>query len=49
MWATIAIILAVLWLLGLLAFKITGALLHLLLLVAVVSLVLHFVRGRAAR
>ena len=49
MWATIAIVLVVLWLLGLLAFKITGALLHLLLLVAVVSIVLHFIRGRASR
>lgn len=47
MWATIAIVLVALWLLGMLTLKITGALLHLLLLVAVISLVLHFVRGRA--
>jgi hypothetical protein len=34
------------WLLGFLAFHITSAVIHVLLLVAVVMIVLHFVRGR---
>lgn len=43
---TIAIILAILWLLGLLAFHITSALIHLILIVAVILLIIHFIRGR---
>jgi hypothetical protein len=43
---TIAIILVVLWLLGVVAFKVTAAAIHLILLVALIALVLHFVRGR---
>ena len=42
----IAAVLVVLWLLGFLAFHISSALIHILLLVAVVLIVLHFVRGR---
>jgi hypothetical protein len=42
------VILLVMWLMGLFAFHVTGGLIHLLLIVAVVSLVLHFVRGRSA-
>jgi hypothetical protein len=42
----IAILLVVLWLLGFLAFHITTAAIHLLLLIAVVMVVLHFMRGR---
>ncbi|MDI3243377.1 lmo0937 family membrane protein [Arthrobacter sp. AL08] len=42
----IAIILAVLWLLGLLG-SIGGGFIHLLLVVAVVVLIFHFVRGRS--
>ena len=41
------VLLAVLWVLGWLVFHVAGSLIHLLLLVAVVSLILHFVRGRA--
>jgi hypothetical protein len=37
----------VLWLLGFLAFHVAGGLIHLLLIVALISLVLHFVRGRS--
>jgi Family of unknown function (DUF5670) len=48
MLATIAIILIVLWLVGLVAFKTVGAAIHILLLIGVVMLVLHFVRGRRA-
>jgi uncharacterized membrane protein YtjA (UPF0391 family) len=42
----IAIIIAVLWLLGLLG-NIGGGLIHILLVIAVVVLILHFVRGRS--
>jgi len=45
MLATIAVILLVLWLLGFFAFHISTALIHVLLLVAVVMIVLHFARG----
>jgi hypothetical protein len=44
MWATIAIVLLVLWLIGALAFKAVGALIHLLLILAVAAVVVHFVR-----
>jgi uncharacterized protein DUF5670 len=44
----IAAVLLVLWLLGFLAFHL-GALIHILIVAAVVVLVLHFVRGRGAR
>jgi hypothetical protein len=33
--------------LGFLAFQVAGALIHLLLIVAVISLIAHFVRGRS--
>jgi len=46
MLATIAIILIVLWLVGLLAFKTAGAIIHIALIVGLILLVLHFVRGR---
>lgn len=36
-----------LWLLGFLVFHVVGALIHLLLLVAIISLVAYFVRQRA--
>jgi hypothetical protein len=48
MLATIAIILFVLWLLGVVAFHVTAFAIHVLLIIAVIMLVLHFVRGRAA-
>jgi len=44
MWGGIALVLIVLWLLGALAFKVTGAIIHVLLILAVVAVVLHFVR-----
>lgn len=44
MWGAIAVVLVILWLLGAFAFKVTGALIHLLLIVAVVALVLHLAR-----
>jgi len=48
MFLAIFMILLVMWLLGLVAFHVTGGLIHLLLIVAVISLVLHLFRGRSA-
>ena len=44
----IAAILVVLWLLGFFAFHVAGSLIHLLLVIAVVMIVLHFITGRRA-
>jgi len=41
------VILLILWLLGFFAFHIAGGLIHLLIIVAVISSVLHLVRGRS--
>ncbi len=38
-------VLLIAWLLGFAAFHVAGGLIHLLLIVAVIALVLHFVRG----
>ena len=38
-------VLVVLWLLGVMAFKITKGAIHLVLIIAIVAIVLHFVRG----
>jgi hypothetical protein len=43
---TIAAILIILWLLGFLAFHVAGGLIHLLLIIAVIVIIIHFVRGR---
>jgi hypothetical protein len=40
------ILLFVAWVLGWLAFHVTGGLIHILLIVAVITLIVHFVRGR---
>ena len=48
MFITLFAILLVLWLLGFTAFHVAGGLIHLLLILAVISLVMHFVRGRQA-
>jgi hypothetical protein len=45
---TIALILFVLWALGFFAFHVAGGLIHLLLIIAVIVVVLHLVRGRRA-
>lgn len=42
----IAAVLIVLWLLGYFAFHVTSGLIHIVLVVAVIMLILHFVRGR---
>ena len=46
---TIAIILLILWLAGFLAFHVTSALIHLILVIAVIMFILHFVRGGRTR
>jgi hypothetical protein len=46
---TIALVIAVLWLLGAFVMPIGGGLIHLLLVVALVVVILHFVRGRTPR
>jgi len=45
----IAAILLVLWLLGFLVLHIAGAFIHILIVIAVIVVVLHFVRGRGSR
>ncbi|MHB8485601.1 MAG: lmo0937 family membrane protein [Candidatus Acidiferrales bacterium] len=48
MLAAIAVILIILWLLGFFAFHVTSAFIHLVLIIGLILLVLHFVRGRSA-
>jgi Family of unknown function (DUF5670) len=43
---TLAIILLIAWALGLFAFHVTAAFIHVLIVIAIILLVLHFVRGR---
>jgi Family of unknown function (DUF5670) len=40
------IVLLAAWVLGSLVFHVAGSMIHLLLVVAVISLIVHFVRGR---
>ena len=47
MLAGLAALLVILWLLGFLVFHVAGGLIHILVVVAVIVLILHFVRGRA--
>ena len=48
MFLGLAVVLLVLWLLGFLAFHVAGGLIHLLILFAVISFVVHFMRGRTS-
>jgi hypothetical protein len=48
MFLILAIVLVVMWLGGFVMFKSAGLLIHLLLVFAVISLILHFVTGRRA-
>jgi hypothetical protein len=41
-------LLVVLWLLGFFAFHVAGGLIHILLILAVISLVVHFLSSRSA-
>ena len=42
------VVLLVAWLLGITVFHVAGGLIHLLLIFAVISLIVHFVRGRTS-
>ncbi len=46
MLAALAIILLIAWLLGLVAFHVTSGLIHIILIVAIIAFILHFVTGR---
>jgi hypothetical protein len=48
MFLILAIVLVVLWLGGFVMFKSAGLLIHLLLLFAVISIIMHLVTGRRA-
>jgi hypothetical protein len=44
----IALVLLVLWLLGFIVIPVGGSLIHLLLIIVIIMVVLHFVQGRRA-
>jgi hypothetical protein len=46
MFLALAVILALAWILGIGVFHVAGGLIHLLLIVALISLIWHFVTGR---
>jgi hypothetical protein len=48
MFLILAIVLVVLWIGGLVVFKTAGFLIHLLLLFAIISIIMHFVSGKRA-
>ncbi len=48
MWIGIAVVLIIIWLVSFVALHVSSGLIHLLLLVALISFVIHFVRGRSA-
>lgn len=45
---TIAIVLLILWLLGVLAFHVSSALIHVLLVIAIVAILIRIIQGRRA-
>ncbi len=47
MWIGIAILLALAWLFGFVVLHVSSFLIHLLLVIAVIALVYHFIRGRS--
>jgi hypothetical protein len=48
MFLTLFVVLLVMWLLGFFAFHVASGLIHILLIVAVISLLMHLFRGRSA-
>jgi Family of unknown function (DUF5670) len=44
--ALLGLVLLVMWLLGFVAFHVTTGVIHILLVLAVVSIIMHFLRGR---
>ncbi len=49
MWMTLFVVLLVAWIGGFTVFHVASGLIHILLLVALVSLAMHFVGGRTVR
>ena len=47
MLVALAVILAVAWLLGFSVFQVSSAAIHLLIVLAIIALVVHFVQGRS--
>lgn len=45
MFLTIALVLLVLWALGFLVFPVVGGLIHILLVIALISIIWHFISG----
>jgi Family of unknown function (DUF5670) len=48
MFLTLFVILLIMWMLGFFAFHVAGGLIHLLLIIAAISLIVHFFRGHSA-
>jgi len=48
MFLALFFVLLVIWLLAFVAFHVAGGLIHILLILAVISIIVHFVRGRRA-
>jgi hypothetical protein len=48
MLAIVGVVLLVAWLLGISVFHVADSMIHILIILAVVSLVMHFMRGRSA-
>lgn len=46
MFWSIALVLFILWILGFGVFHVAGALIHILLVLAVIAIILHFITGR---
>ncbi|MGI8483373.1 MAG: lmo0937 family membrane protein [Thermomicrobiales bacterium] len=44
----VAVVIFILWLLGFFAFHIAGALIHILLIIAIIAIIIYFVQGRRA-
>jgi hypothetical protein len=48
MWVAIAAILFIAWALGFLVFHVAGFFIHILLVIGVIAIIVHFVSGRRA-
>ena len=46
MLALLGLVLLVLWLLGFVAFHVSSGVIHILLVLALISIIIHFLRGR---
>jgi hypothetical protein len=48
MFLTLFVVLLIMWMMGFFAFHVAGGLIHILLIIALISLVMHLFRGRSA-